>query len=372
MKGLIFVDELTYIDLVTTLTSANEAMDFFDEFYDHRNNYEQAYEAVRFNTDDLGNQYRKGKVFGKEVNSSLSRNASMTDKMKYHGTNLLIRIYNAVAAIFKAIISVVKGILKLIVMPFFAAYKLITGHDPKVQSVSKMKNVCNKASAKITVINEKIFDFYEGLIGEAERISSQTFKAADLLKNNNRFGGNISKNIKEDGSKDKGYHIGYNAKDAAGSGINEIKTRVEELRQSFENGLPKISEYADESESLREKAFEEIKSIKEVAKPDAMKEIEEIEKGFMLTVIATPSVISRLRRMCNSIERNSTSFVDYCAKIAKKLKGEAKEGVTKPSVYAAKVCDASATLSAEIVKSFNATLSKLQFAEGAKTFADAK
>ena len=366
------MDELTYIDLVTTLTSANEAMDFFDEFYDHRNNYEQAYEAVRFSTDANGNHYRRGEVFGKEINSSLSKNASMADKMKYHGTGLLIRIYNAVAAIFKAIISVVKGILNIIVLPFFAAYKLISGHAPKIQSVSKMKDICNKASAKITTINEKIFDIYEGLIAEAERISNQTFKAAELLKTNNRFGGNISRNINEDGSKAKGLHIGYNANDAAGSGINDIKARVDNLRQSFENNLSKISKYSDESKSLRTKAFDEIKKIKEDAKPEAMEEIKKIEDGFMLTIIATPAVISRLRRMCNSIEKNSTSFVNYCARIAKKLKGEATEGVTKPSVYAAKVCDASATLSAEIVKSFNATLSKLQFAEGAKTFADAK
>lgn len=365
------MEEISSIDLALTLIEANEAMLFFDDFYDRRNNYEQAYEAVRFSKDADGNISRRGEVFGKEINGTLSKDAGILDKMKYHGTSLLIRIYNAVEAIFKVIVAVVKGIINLIVAPFFALYKAITGKMPNSQAITKMKSVCQSAASKINSINTKIFDMYEGLLQEGSKISSATFAAAERLKQNTKFGGTISRNLNPDGTKGKGLHIGYNQSDFTGTGLREINEKVDSLSEDFEKAQNSIGNMVQESSKIRSEAFSQIDKIKEASKEEIGEDISKIENEFKASIIAAPALVSRLRSMCNKIEKDANSFIDYCTKIAKRLKGEAVEGVTKPSVLAAKICNRSAALCMNIVKSFNSTLKSLQMAEGAKTFADA-
>lgn len=343
------MDEFLSMDLALAMISANEAISFFDEFYDKRNGYAAAYEAVKFEApDSLGNRSRSGTVFGKDVSASLSSKASMGEKFKYHATSMLIHIYNAIAKIFSVIIEVVKTIGRVIIAPFKWLYKAITGGEIGKSAQKEIEDAVNKYKKDASKHLENIIKTDESLLNTADYLMLKMFPALNRLT------------VPIVGAATFGEKT-YKKQD-----VDSLKDLNERFKTQVSDGDSRVKQSINLIKDIIDKASSEVSKIRS----RRHKELEDIKgdtREWVLCYLINPSIFDTLGKLSANVEKSASNALEKTKKLAAKSKDEAADS---RAVQTAKTCNEIANSCLQAVRIYRDSLIIMKVAPGAESTAD--
>lgn len=339
------MDEFLSMDLALAMISANEAIAFFDEFYDKRNNYAEAYEAVKFQpSDSVGNASRSGKIFGKEHNASISGNAKMFDKFKYHATSMLIHIYNAIEKIFTVILDVIKAIGKLIIAPFKLAYKAITGGEIGKTAEQEIDAAISKYRKDFDKHLNRIIDTDVDIINSADHAMNTMYPTIN----------DLSKVFADARFTEKKYEK---------NDVNGLKDMNEILKSKIADAKIKVEESSNVINQILDRASADVSKIRK-----HRKDLKGSNREIVLSYSVRPSVINTLQRTSASIEKSADNAIKKTKNLAAKAKGTE---VDSRAVQAAKACNEIANSCLSAVRIYRDSLIALKLAPGSENTANA-
>lgn len=339
------MDEFLSMDLALAMISANEAISFFDEFYDKRNGYAAAYEAVKFEAPDtLGNRSRTGTVFGKDVSASLSGNAKMGEKFKYHATSMLIHIYNAIAKIFSVIIEVVKTIGRVIIAPFKMLYKAITGGEIGKTAQQELEDAVNKYKKDIDKHLKVVINTDSSLLNSADYVMLKMFPVLNRLT------------VPIVGAATFGEKT-YKKQD-----VDSLKELNEKFKAQVSEGDSKVKESVSLLKDILERASADISKIR-----SRRKELKGDTREWVLCYLIGPSVFATLEKLSTTVEKSASNALEKTKKLAAKAKGEE---VDSRAVQTAKTCNEIANSCLQAVRIYRDSLIIMKVAPGAESTAD--
>lgn len=338
------MDEFLSMDLALAMVSANEAIAFFDDFYDKRNGYAAAYEAVKFEgPDSVGNRSRSGTVFGKDVSSSITAQSKTLDKFKYHASSMLIHIYNAVAKIFTVILNVVKAIIRVILAPFKLLYKAVTGKEIGKTAQQEMEGAVNKYRKDLNKYLPVIMDTSISLVNEADGIMTKMFPIVERV---------ALASVPIIGKAT------YSEKTYGKQNIDGLKAMNDNFKERVEKGKATVERASQSLVPILDKVHAEVAKIRK-RHPDFKGDTRQL----VVCYAVNPSLIINLQKTSNDVEISANHAIQKTMKLADKAKNE-KE-VTSHAVQAAKVCNEVANTCLNAVRVYRDALMILKVAPGA-------
>lgn len=346
------MDEFLSMDLALAMISANEAITFFDTFYDKRNGYAAAYEAVKFDSSDTtGNRSRSGTIFGKETSASINAESSTFDKFKYHATSMLIHIYNAIEKIFSAILSVLKTIGRVIIAPFKFLYRKITGNEFGKTAHQEMEDVVAKYAKEINIHLPTVINTVDSLMTTADGTMTKMFPIIEKVsKASAPVVGKLAQ-------------VTYTKKSYIKDDIDGLKDLQKSLDESIADGKTRVESSTKVLSNIISKISDDISKIRK-RRPDLKGDT----RQWILCYIMRPSLLTRLEKVSMNVEKSASNAIQKTQKLASQAKKDNK--VDSYIVQAAKVCNGLSSSCLNAVRIYRDTLILFKVAPDAESTAD--
>lgn len=351
------MDDFLSMDLALAMISANEAITFFDTFYDKRNGYAAAYEAVKFEgPDSVGNRSRSGTIFGKETSASISADSKTLDKFKYHATSMLIHIYNVIEKIFTVILNVLKTIGRVIIAPFKFLYKKITGTAFGKTAQQEVDAVYNKYSRDINKHLPMVIDTVESLLVASD--NAMTHMTGVINKVSTASAPVVGKIAQAT----------YTEKSYKKDDIEGLKDMKISLDGKVSEGKEKVESSSRVLKVIIDKMSAEISEIRK-RRPD-LEDFKGDTHQRTLCYIMRPSLLMRLEKTSANVETSASNAIKKTQKLADKAKKDDK--VNSYIVQAAKACNGLANSCLNAVRVYRDTLILFKVAPDAESTLDAE
>ena len=347
------MDDFLSMDLALAMISANEAITFFDTFYDKRNGYAAAYESVKFEgSDSVGNRSRSGTIFGKETSASISADSKTLDKFKYHATSMLIHIYNAIEKIFTVILNVLKTIGRIIIAPFKFLYKKITGNAFGKTAQQEIESVLNKYGKDVNKHLPTVINTVDSLLVTADNAMTHMTGVINKISTaSTPVVGKIAQAT-------------YTEKSYKKDDIEGLKDMKISLDGKVSEGKEKVESSTRVLKTIIDKISAEVSEIRK-----RRTDLKGDTRQLTLCYIMRPSLLMRLEKTSANVETSASNAIKKTQKLADKAKEDDK--VNSYIVQAAKACNGLANSCLNAVRVYRDTLILFKVAPEAESTLDA-